>query len=321
MTTVNIKLTAMKQKEQSCSFTLLELYDEEVKRLEKRIGKDRSVRTLSTLKQGRRHLAAYLADQLKCKDVPANELSPQLIEDYSVYLSAERGLMGGTVWLACQHLKGVVTRSYQRGIISKNPFCGFHIRKNIRPREFLTEEELAQLMTHSFSKENLSRARDIFLFSALTGLSFIDICELRPENIVNIGGAAWILSRRHKTNIPYQVKLLKVPLRIISRYQREENEKVFGRLEYRAVARHIQQVMKEMGFNKHVTMHCARHSFAVLAISKGMPIESISRILGHTNITTTQIYAKITMQKLQEDMAAFEKSLSGMNKYDPERDE
>ena len=72
---------------------------------------------------------------------------------------------------------------------------------------------------------------------------------------------------------------------------------------------------------QHITMHCARHSFAVLAINKGMPIESISRILGHTNITTTQIYAKITMQKLHEDMVAFEKSLSEMNKYDPENNE
>lgn len=311
----------MKQSKQSCSVTLLELYDEDLMRLEKRIGKDRSIRTHSSLRQGRRYVAAYLADQLKCKNIPAHELEPRLIEDFSVWLSADRGLRGGTVWLACQHLKGVVTRAYQRGILLKNPFSGFHIHKNIRPREFLTEEELTQLMSHSFQKETLSRARDLFIFSALTGLSFIDISELRPTNIVNIGGSAWIISRRHKTKIPYQVKLLEVPLRIIRHYQQEGNEKVFGHLEYRAIACHIRQVMEEMGFNKHITMHCARHSFAVLAINKGMPIESISRILGHTNITTTQIYAKITLQKLQEDMVAFEKSLSEMNKYGQKTEE
>lgn len=114
---------------------------------------------------------------------------------------------------------------------------------------------------------------------------------------------------------------MEIPLRIIQHYQQEGGEKVFGHLEYRSVASHIRQVMEEMGYHKHITMHCARHSFAVLAINKGMPIESISRILGHTNITTTQIYAKITMQKLQEDMVAFEKSLSNMNKFSLENDE
>lgn len=318
---LNKTCCVMEQKKQSGSYTLLELYDEDVNRLEKRIGKDRSARTLSSLRQSRRYVATYLVDQLTCKDIPANNLEPRLIEDFSVYLSAERCLRGGTVWLACQHLKGVVTRAYQRGVIPKNPFSGFHIHKNIRPREFLTEEELMQLMAHSFSNHQLSRARDIFIFSALTGLSFIDISELRPANIVNMGGGCWIISRRHKTKIPFQVKLLEVPLRIIRHYQKEENEKVFGHLEYRSVASHIRQVMEEMGYGKHITMHCARHSFAVLAINKGMPIESISRILGHTNITTTQIYAKITMQKLQEDMVAFEKSLSNMNNFSPENDE
>lgn len=311
----------MKQNMQSRSVTLLELYDGDISRLEKRIGKDRSRSTLSALRQGRKYVAAFLADQWKRKDIPVDELEPQLIEDFSIYLSAERGLRGGTVWLACQHLKGVVTRACQRGLLVKNPFSGFHIQKKIRPREFLTEEELTRLMTHSFQRVTLARARDIFIFSALTGLSFIDIRELRPTNIVNIGGAAWIISRRHKTQVPYQVKLLEVPLRIIRHYQKEGNEKVFGHLEYRTIAYQIRQVMEAMGYNKHITMHCARHSFAVLAINKGMPIESISRILGHTNITTTQIYAKITMQKLHEDMVAFEKSLSEMNKYSPENKE
>ena len=156
----------MKQSKQSCSVTLLELYDEDLMRLEKRIGKDRSIRTHSSLRQGRRYVAAYLADQLKCKNIPAHELEPRLIEDFSVWLSADRGLRGGTVWLACQHLKGVVTRAYQRGILLKNPFSGFHIHKNIRPREFLTEEELTQLMSHSFQKETLARARPFYIFSS-----------------------------------------------------------------------------------------------------------------------------------------------------------
>ena len=176
------------------SKALLELYDEDLKRLEKRIGKDRSANTLSSMRQGRKYVAAFFMDQLKCQDIPADELESSLIEDFSTYLSAERGLRGGTVWLSCLQLKGVVRRAYQRGDLSKDPFNGFHIHKKIRPREYLTEEELIQLMNHPFQKKNLCLARDIFIFSALTGLSFIDIQELRPTDVRDIDGAAWIIS-------------------------------------------------------------------------------------------------------------------------------
>ncbi len=164
-------------------------------------------------------------------------------------------------------------------------------------------------MAHRFNSESLSFARDIFVFSAFTGLSFIDIRELRLSDIMDIKGAAWIISKRHKTKVPYQVRLLDLPLKILRHYQSEERERVFGPMEYRTMAYRIQKVMEEVGIAKHVTMHCARHSFAVLAINKGVPIETVSRILGHTNITTTQIYAKITIDKICSDMVNLEDKL------------
>ena len=261
------------------------------------------------MRQGRKYVAAFLMDQLKCQDIPADELEPRLIDDFSTYLSAERGLMGGTVWLTCLQLKGVVKRAYLRGNLSRDPFNGFHINKRIRPREYLTEEELIQLMNHPFQKKNLCLARDLFIFSALTGLSFIDIQELRPTDIKTIDRAAWIISSRHKTQVPYEVKLLEKPLQIIHQYQKEGNKKVFGHLNYRSISSYIRQVMDEMGFNKHITMHCGRHTFATLALSKGVPIESVSRVLGHTNIVTTQIYARITSQKLDADLTMFGEKL------------
>lgn len=119
--------------------------------------------------------------------------------------------------------------------------------------------------------------------------------------------------QRHKTKVTYQVRLLDIPLRILHRYQKPGEDKVFASMEYRMMAKRILKIMQEIGVTKHITMHCARHSFAVLALTKGMPIESVSRILGHTNITTTQIYAKITMQKLNADMDELEKKLSNLN--------
>lgn len=235
------------------------------------------------------------------EDIAMKELTPQFIHDFSVYLSVERGLRGGTVWLACQQLKGVVTRAYQRGVLTWNPFAGFRLAKNIRPREYLTEGELKLLMDHEFEDKALTFTRDVFVFSAFTGLAFIDLKELKYENIVDINGSKWIVSQRHKTNIPFQVKLLEVPYQVIIRYQ-HQGEYVFEQMEYATMAKRIHRVMEEVGIRKRISFHCARHTFAVLALNKGMPIESLSRLLGHTNIITTQIYAKITMHKLEEDM-------------------
>lgn len=301
----------MKKVQEVRRLTLLSVYDEDLRRLQLRIGKDRSVRTWKAMLQGRGYVASFLKEHSHADDISLKKLTPQFIYDFSSYLSADRGLRGGTVWLACQQLKGVVTRAHQRGQIHWNPFVGFHIAKNIRPREYLTEEELTTLMHHRFAKPALDYARDIFLFAAFTGMAFVDIKELRPSDIVSINGACWIVSRRHKTHIPYQVKLLEIPQQILKRYGRYRmSDTVFESLEYRTLAKRIHRIMDECGFRKRITMHCARHTFAILALNKGMPIESVSRILGHTNITTTQIYAKITMSKLEEDMDQFSRRLN-----------
>ena len=281
--------------------TLLSVYEEDLRSLESRIGKDRSASTWKAMLQGKTYVEKCLKEHFNMEDIAMKELTPQFIHDFSVYLSVERGLRGGTVWLACQQLKGVVTRAYQRGVLTWNPFAGFRLAKNIRPRKYLTEGELKLLMDHEFEDKALTFTRDVFVFSAFTGLAFIDLKELKYENIVDINGSKWIVSQRHKTNIPFQVKLLEVPYQVIIRYQ-HQGEYVFEQMEYASMAKRIHRVMEEVGIRKRISFHCARHTFAVLALNKGMPIESLSRLLGHTNITTTQIYAKITMHKLEEDM-------------------
>lgn len=290
-----------KRTERTNKQTLLSVYEEDLRSLESRIGKDRSASTWKAMRQGKTYVVKCLRELFKVDDIAMEELTPQFIHDFSVYLSVERGLRGGTVWLACQQLKGVVTRAYQRGALTWNPFAGFHLAKNIRPREYLTECELKLLMTHEFEDKALAFTRDVFVFSAFTGLAFIDMKELKYENILDINGSKWVVSKRHKTNIPFQVKLLDTPYQIIMKYQ-HQGEHVFENMEYCTMAKRIHRVMKEVGIRKRISFHCARHTFAVLALNKGMPIESLSRMLGHTNITTTQIYAKITLQKLEEDM-------------------
>lgn len=163
-------------------------------------------------------------------------------------------------------------------------------------------------MTHEFTDSKLAYIRDLFVFASFTALSFVDIKELTTNDIVEANGEKWILSKRHKTKIPFQVKLLDIPLQIINRYKPfQENKLVFPNLNYWSICKPLKKMIKECGIDKDISFHTARHGFATLALSKGMPIESVSRVLGHTNIVTTQLYAKITTEKIDKDLTMFGK--------------
>ena len=128
-------------------------------------------------------------------------------------------------------LKGVVMRAHYNGLMPRNPFAQFHISPNVKEREFLTEDELKAVMTREFTDSKLAYIRDLFVFASFTALSFVDIKELTTDDIVEVNGEKWILSKRHKTKIPFQVKLLDIPLQIIKRYEPfQENKLVFPNL-------------------------------------------------------------------------------------------
>lgn len=202
-------------------------------------------------------------------------------------------------------------RAHYNGLMPRNPFAQFHISPNLKEREFLTEDELKAVMTHDFTDSKLAYIRDLFVFASFTALSFVDIKELTTDDIVEINGEKWILSKRHKTKIPFQVKLLDIPLQIIKRYEPfQENKLVFPNLNYWSICKPLKKMIKECGIDKDISFHCSRHGFAPLAISKGMPIESVSRVLGHTNIVTTQLYAKITTEKIDKDLTMFGNQLN-----------
>lgn len=129
--------------------------------------------------------------------------------------------------------------------------------------------------------------------------------------IVEVNGEKWILSKRHKTKVAFQVKLLDIPLQIVERYRpMQKDNRIFPGLNYWSICKPLKRMIRECGITKSISFHCSRHGFATLALSKGMPIEGVSRVLGHTNIVTTQLYAKITTQKLDNDLTMFGDKLS-----------
>ena len=291
--------------------TLLGAFDKDNANFKLRCGKDRAYSSYKVFVRNRNYVADFIKAHYKRKDISMLELVPDFIKEFSIYLMTERNLKQATAWMACMQLKGVIIRAHNNGLIPRNPFANFHMRPNIEERVYLTEMELKELMTHKFDNDNLTFCRDVFVFASMTALSFVDIKELTTDQIVDLNGEQWIVSKRHKTKVPYQVKLLPIPMEIIERYRhvRTDNH-VFGNCNYWSMCKQLKTVIKECGIEKPISWHCARHGFATMALTNGMPIESVSRILGHTNITTTQIYAKITTEKLNSDLTALGNKLS-----------
>ena len=292
------------------NITLLQAFDHDNEQFSIRVGKDRSWHSYNIMVRARNYVSDFLLSWEHRQDIPLSSLRLEFIQRFSTYLSVERGLRGGTIWLNCMMLKGVVQRAHKRGLIKSSPFAEFHIAKNIRERQYLSEEELNQLMTFHFVDPMQAYTRDLFVFSALTGMSFVDIRELRKSDVFEIDGYEWIITSRHKTGIPFKVRLLPQAQIILKRYAKDDKDCVFDQLEYHAIAKRLRKVMKECGITKQITFHCARHTFAIMALNNGIPIESVSRILGHSNINTTQIYARITMAKLNDDFLRLEQGLN-----------
>ena len=292
--------------------TLLRAFDKENAAFSQRVGKDRAVRTYRKYLTVRKYVADFIKYQYKRSDMSMNELTEEFIHDFCLYLKNVVGLAQSSIWIYSIPLKHIVTAAHYNGKIPRNPFAMYHVDPDHKEREFLTEEELSMFAGIKLENPNFSFARDLFLFGCWTGISFIDIKNLTEDNIVNINDAPWIVSQRQKTGVPFKIKLMESSLQIIERYKpfrKDEHLFAIGSLDM--INKRIKRVANMCGIKKRISFHVSRHTFAVLALEHGMPIESVSKILGHTNITTTQIYAKVTSTKLEHDISVFESRIKG----------
>lgn len=291
--------------------TLLGAFDKDNESFKKRIGIDRALSSYQVRVRARNHLASFIKKNHKRNDISMLELTPDFIKEYEIYLSTDAGLHNGSVWANCMWLKTIVAKAHYNGQTPRNPFAQYRVNQNIKDRIYLTEDEIKTMMTHEFANSKLAYIRDLFVFASFTALSFVDIKELTTDDIVDVNGEKWILSKRHKTKVPFQVKLLDIPLLIIKRYEPfQENKFIFPNLNYWSICKPLKKMILECGIEKSISFHVARHSFATLALGKGMPIESVSKILGHTNIVTTQKYATVTTEKIDKDLTVFGNQLN-----------
>ena len=186
------------------------------------------------------------------------------------------------------------------------------LRKDKTERAYLTIDELERLANKEFSSERLERMRDIFLFCCYTGLAYIDVKTLTTENLVQkADGKWWIVTKRTKTEVPVNVPLLEVPMRLIKKYEPlRKGNLVFPVYSNQKSNDYLKEIAALCDIHKDVTFHVARHTFATtVTLENGVPIESVSKMLGHTNVQTTQIYARITERKINLDMDQLSKKL------------
>ena len=210
-------------------------------------------------------------------------------------------------------------RAVENGWLIRYPFPDCSVPKEETEKGVLTKEELGLLI--NAPKMNFKRIfiRDLFLFCAFTGLAYIDLKNLREENIVSnpLDGSVWIHTHRQKTGVETNVRLLDIPLQIMKKYKGLcDDGHVFPVPSYNSCKMILRTVMKKCCIHKHITWHMARHTMAtVVCLSNGMPIESVSSVLGHKCISSTQIYAKITNEKLNKEMNVLSEKLADIGEF------
>lgn len=290
--------------------TLLQAVDKQIKLFKLRAGKERSITTLKKMIIVKKHLKNYLNRKCNLKDIVIQEVNEEFILNFSRYLESTLNLTQSTVWVYCTFFKKIITDAHSKGLMKENPFRNIKLKANTKERGFLTEEEMKKFLIFLPDSKTTQLVYDSFLFCCFTGLSFIDLKNLTTNNIIAIGKEKWIITRRQKNNMPCQIKLMKIPKQIIERYSNDDNPNIFNLPSYESTLKKLKKLGQLCGLEKPLTFHLARHTFATMALTNGMPIESISKVLGHSNISTTQIYAKIINRKLGNDMSQLEHKLN-----------
>ena len=298
---------------------LLQTFDEYLAGFLKRVGKDRAYSSYKDYCKRRRRLASFLEYEYHVKDIAFKELKRDFIEKFVVYLSSIQGMRSGTIHSTVKKLKLMTYTAYKNGWIAVDPFAGFHVRPKYAERRYLSASELQAVMDVKLPNYRTGINRDVFVFCAFTGLRHAEVVKLTHADIhTDDNGERWIIDKRQKTGMQFRVKLLPVAEMLYERYKDMHlaGDKVFPlKGTHKTLNMSLRQVARHAGLSFNPTIHMARHTFATtVTLTQGVPLETVSKMLGHKHMTTTQIYAKITNDKIRQDMAALSEKLDSVFK-------
>lgn len=294
--------------------TLLRLFKSHNEDVEKLVGKGKSKATIQKYNRTYNHVEDFLRLKYKVSDIAFVDINHSFITNFEVYLKTVCNCNDNTTAKFIQFFKRIILIARKNGWIYADPFQDYKISIRQVDRGFLTEQDLEKIIKKEFATKRLEQVRDIFLFSCFTGLAYIDVKNLTETNIQHsFDGNLWINTHRQKTDTTVNVPLLKIPLEIIEKYKGLPEGRILPVLSNQKMNSYLKEIGDLCGIKKNLTFHLARHTFATtVTLSKGVSIETVSKMLGHTNIETTQIYARITNEKIKNEMATLTGKLTSI---------
>lgn len=290
--------------------TFLERYDRMVEEMEQKVGIEIKATTMSSYHTVRKHLQTFIREKYRTVDIPFGQIEEDFLECLQHYSVGKLGHSQGHYRTMALAVKKVCRLAYREGLTERQLFAHVQIERgeNKQPRA-LDRASLDKLQALTFEpyEVELATARNLFLFSCYTGVAYCDMVALNQEHLfMDDEGALWLKFRRQKTEVESLIPLHPIAEQILSLYTKEESKrdyKIFpDTMSKGKLLTHIKAVGLACGFRTPLTWHCARHSFGTLTLEAGIPIESIAKMMGHSSIASTQIYAQITDQKIARDM-------------------
>lgn len=313
-------LNSSEEKEHS----LIEVYQYHNTQFEKLVGTEFSYGTYKRFKSALHSLQEFLNWKFNKQDVTLTTVTHQFICDYEFYLKGVRHLQHNSAMVNIKKLKKIIRLCVANDWLDKDPFRSYKITTRETHRNFLSARELEILRSEQIRIQRLDQVRDIFLFSCYTGLSYCDVIALSRGDIsIGVDGGLWIFTNRTKTDTPSRIPLLPIAKDIMDKYSLRpdiiNSERLFPKISNQKLNSYLKELGDVCRFNKKLTFHCARHTFATtVTLSNGVPIETVSKMLGHRSLRTTQIYAKVLDDKISNDMKALKNKLFESDSYDKE---
>ena len=291
------------------SRTLISVFKDHNKKVAALVGNEYAAGTLTRYETSLRHTQSFMAWKYQVSDIDVKAVDHDFISNYEFYLRSEKKCANNSAVKYIKNFKKIIRICLASGWLEKDPFVNYKAKVKQVDRIFLSAEQIGQITEKTFDTVRLNQVRDIFLFCCFTGLAYADVQKLtRSEIIRGADGEMWIVTKRLKTNTPTKVPLLPSALTILEKYSNDPVCCIKGKALPVSTNQKMNAYLKEIagvcGINKDLTFHTARHTFATtVTLSNGVPIETVSKMLGHTNIKTTQHYAKILDMKVSKDMA------------------
>lgn len=289
--------------------SIVEVFDYHNKQMKILIDKDFSFGTYERYCTALNHTKEFLEYKFNLSDYPVNKVNHEFIADFEFFLKTERNCSHNTAIKYLTNFKKIIRLCLGNGWIDKDPFVNYRFQLHEVEREILLEHELQKIIDKQFPTSRLEQVRDIFVFCCFTGLAYSDVKKLNRFHInMGIDGEQWIKINRTKTDTRSSIPLLPIPAGILARYANHpkcvsENTllPVYSNQKMNAYLKEIAAVCE---IDKTISFHTARHSFATtVTLQNDVPIESVSKMLGHKSIKTTQHYAKVLDKKVSNDMA------------------